>query len=249
MTAAKRILLEELEEQAHPEPVENVIFWALEHYANSEPKDTWGRAIAYAVKQRILDAESQPTQETAMTKEQELYPVLQDWANATNPSDMLFALQKINFTSSEFNYRIVACDFIRETPFCGKCTTWDLLSKEEFRNAVEIAERYSQGDSTRNELKAACKQARAAGMEHPIHPDNAAIMVTMRGTEGASFAGIAYLVQDILSRVAEFGEADSLIAESKSRKLAADAVHCNIIRKYATPESVLSHLNRVPRPK
>lgn len=63
MTIAKKILLEELSEQAHPKPVENVIFWALEHYAYSEPKDTWGRHIAYAIMQRIKDAESELTQE------------------------------------------------------------------------------------------------------------------------------------------------------------------------------------------
>ena len=57
MTTAKRILLDELDEQAHPEKVEDVIFWASEHYANSEPHGTQGRAIAYAIKERILDAE------------------------------------------------------------------------------------------------------------------------------------------------------------------------------------------------
>ncbi len=57
MTTAKKILLDELNEQGHPEQVENVIFWALEHYANSEPKGTWGRTIAYAIKERILEAE------------------------------------------------------------------------------------------------------------------------------------------------------------------------------------------------
>ena len=57
MTTAKKILLDELNEQAHPEKVENVIFWALEHYANSEPKGTWGRTIANGIKERILEAE------------------------------------------------------------------------------------------------------------------------------------------------------------------------------------------------
>jgi len=54
MTTCKKILLDELDEQSHPERVEDVIFWALEHYANSEPKGTWGRTIAYAIKERIL---------------------------------------------------------------------------------------------------------------------------------------------------------------------------------------------------
>ena len=56
---AKQILLDELSEQAHPEKVEDVIFWALEHYANNPPEgvSTWGGAIAYAIKERILEAE------------------------------------------------------------------------------------------------------------------------------------------------------------------------------------------------
>ena len=61
MITAKKILLDELNEQAHPERVEDVIFWALEHYAKSEPKGTWGRIIAYAIKERILEAEKNDT--------------------------------------------------------------------------------------------------------------------------------------------------------------------------------------------
>jgi len=59
ITKAKEIILEELEEQSHPEKVEDVIFWALEYYAESEPKGTWGRTIAYAIKERILEAEKE----------------------------------------------------------------------------------------------------------------------------------------------------------------------------------------------
>ena len=55
--AAKEILLDELYENSHPEKVEDVIFWALEHYAKSEPKGTWGRTIAFSIVERIKDAE------------------------------------------------------------------------------------------------------------------------------------------------------------------------------------------------
>ncbi|MBL7997950.1 MAG: hypothetical protein JNL32_04855 [Candidatus Kapabacteria bacterium] len=68
MTTAKQILLEELNEPVHIEPVENVIFWALEHYANSEPTNTIGRHIAYAIMQRIKDAEAKE-ETTNPTKE------------------------------------------------------------------------------------------------------------------------------------------------------------------------------------
>lgn len=58
MTTAKQILLDELNEQVHPERVEDVIFWALEYYANSKPKaETFGKVIANTIKERILEAE------------------------------------------------------------------------------------------------------------------------------------------------------------------------------------------------
>lgn len=63
MTTAKRILLDELNNQTHPEKVEDVIFWALEYYCeNKEPKGTWGATIAFAIKQRIEDAENMKDQ-------------------------------------------------------------------------------------------------------------------------------------------------------------------------------------------
>ena len=66
MSIAKEILLDELIEQGYPEQVENVIFWALEAYCKSDPKGTLGRTIAYAIKQRILDAEAKGSSEPIM---------------------------------------------------------------------------------------------------------------------------------------------------------------------------------------
>ena len=60
MTTAKRIILEELEEQFHPVRVEDVIFWALEHYANSKPEMSWGRIVAFSIKERIREEELEP---------------------------------------------------------------------------------------------------------------------------------------------------------------------------------------------
>ncbi|SED09961.1 hypothetical protein SAMN04489761_4271 [Tenacibaculum sp. MAR_2009_124] len=66
MSIAKEILLDELIEQGHPEQVENVIFWALEAYCEKEPEERWGKIIAYAIKQRILDAEAKGSSEPIM---------------------------------------------------------------------------------------------------------------------------------------------------------------------------------------
>lgn len=57
MSKSKEILLDELEEQIHPERVEDVIFWALEFYAKSKPVGTLGKVIAYSIKEKILEAE------------------------------------------------------------------------------------------------------------------------------------------------------------------------------------------------
>ena len=53
---ALKVLLEELEENDRPKNVEDVIFWALEAYSNQEGA-TLGKAIAYAIKERILEEE------------------------------------------------------------------------------------------------------------------------------------------------------------------------------------------------
>ena len=63
MIKAKEIIIDELNEQMHPERVEDVIFWALESYASSiEEADTWGNYIAYAIVQRIKEEEKKARQ-------------------------------------------------------------------------------------------------------------------------------------------------------------------------------------------
>ena len=56
---SKRILIDELIEQGHPEQVENVIYHALKDYAENN-KQTWSGAIAFAIKSRLEDAEASP---------------------------------------------------------------------------------------------------------------------------------------------------------------------------------------------
>lgn len=58
MTIAKEILIEELNEQTHAVNVEDVIFLALEAYANTDSKTkTIASIVAYSIKERILEAE------------------------------------------------------------------------------------------------------------------------------------------------------------------------------------------------
>ena len=57
MSKAKEVLLFELEEQMHPERVEDVIFWALEYYYKNRNRGTWGEIIAYSIVRAIKEAE------------------------------------------------------------------------------------------------------------------------------------------------------------------------------------------------
>lgn len=58
---SKKIILDELIENSHVEKVEDVIFWALEKYYKE--KNTNGSLVAYAIVQRIKDAEKEGEEE------------------------------------------------------------------------------------------------------------------------------------------------------------------------------------------
>lgn len=67
MSIAKAIIIDEIIEDSHIENVEDVIFWALEFYADQN-KGTNGSIIAYAIKERIKEAEKRGAVELQNTE-------------------------------------------------------------------------------------------------------------------------------------------------------------------------------------
>lgn len=70
-TTAKDVLLEELDEQGHPVMVEDVIFWALEYYAENFDKGnpTSGKAVAYYLVERIKEQEQKTVDRARWSRE------------------------------------------------------------------------------------------------------------------------------------------------------------------------------------
>ena len=90
------------------------------------------------------------------------YDTFADWWRGTQRSDyLLWLLEKVAYPDDR-NLRLLACRFIRGTRVDTTRTVWDLLTDERSRSAVEVAERYAEGEATDEELEAATVAAWSA---------------------------------------------------------------------------------------
>jgi hypothetical protein len=65
-------------------------------------------------------------------------------------------------STNDEKLRLFACWCVRNTPLADGRTTWDLLTDDRSRKAVEVAERFAVGKATKDELYAAWAAAAAA---------------------------------------------------------------------------------------
>jgi transcriptional regulatory protein LevR len=133
MTKAKSILLDELKEQSHSERVEDVIFWALEHYAKSGPRTTIGMLIAHSIKERILEAE-QGKEQRRSVKEwlEEAKANGYDWADkAIRNMNNDFRHNKEHITGDKLSSALLTAFLFCETPE-GDIYWQDILRKLKF---------------------------------------------------------------------------------------------------------------------
>jgi len=76
------------------------------------------------------------------------------WETCKRLDWMLWALNRIGYKNNKA-LRLYACACVRGTPLVDGRTVWDLLTDPRSREAVEVAERYANGQATYKELAAA----------------------------------------------------------------------------------------------
>ena len=84
--------------------------------------------------------------------------------------------------------RLWGCWCVRNTPITGGKTVWDLLTDVRSRNAIEVAERFTRGEVTREELDAAWAAATAAAWAACAAASDAASNVHANDLEGRILA-------------------------------------------------------------
>jgi hypothetical protein len=167
----------------------------------------------------------------------------QTWNQCQRSDWMLDVLNRLPVHSSTM--RLLACDFVRYTPIDESQTVWDLLTIEHARHAVEISERYANGEVTEKELidtydddfigyrpvalSAAMSAARGAACRAAVD----AVIASVRYTENA-LAQLSFLQN---TRAAALNAAMDT----------AQAAQCDLIRKRVSWMDVERMLEEIDR--
>ena len=130
--------------------------------------------------------------------------------------------------ANDQRWRLAGCAIVRRTTVCDR-TLWDLLADSRSRNAVDVSERFANGEASREELAAARAAAGDAALD-------AALDAAVDASEDAAVDAAAGAAAGAAARAAT--RAATLAATLAAAEAAAgDAVraeHANILREFIT---------------
>ena len=101
---------------------------------------------------------------------------------------MLWLLEAVAYPDDR-KLRLLACRVVRETRVDDTRTVWDLLTDDRSRKAVEVAEQYTVGEATKDELEAAESEASDAASSAATSAEWAA--ATVAAAVAATSASVA----------------------------------------------------------
>ena len=93
--------------------------------------------------------------------------------------------------ANDQRWRLASCAIVRRTTVCDR-TLWDLLADSRSRNAVDVSERFANGEASREELVAARVAARAAVLDVEWDTARAAACAASWAAEGAAARAAAW---------------------------------------------------------
>ena len=79
---------------------------------------------------------------------------MQDAWNNCHRADWMLWLMRAAKVQDDKLYRLFACWCVRNTPLADGRKVWDLLTDKRSQNAVEVSERFANGEATRADLMA-----------------------------------------------------------------------------------------------
>jgi hypothetical protein len=168
------------------------------------------------------------------------------WESCGRADWLMWLLYEIGYPDKG-KLRALACRFVRETKLPNGRTTWDLLTDDRSRKAIETAEAYTRGEATGEELTEARKAAKRA--------ETAARVATMAAAAEARVAAEAAIVAAAIVAAAEAraaarvaarvvawsaAEAEAAAWSAVAAAAAANEQQAYIIREVVTYEEVIS---------
>ena len=121
---------------------------------------------------------------------------------------------------SENDRRLAACCFVRRTPIGDGRTVWDLLTDDRSRKAVEVAERFADGEATERALAAARAAASAAAGDAAWAAASSAARAAAGAAAGdAAWAAAGAAARDAASAAARAAARDAAWAAARDAQI------------------------------